>query len=180
MRSIFTVHAGEYLVANELERSFPKQRIWIPSKDSGIDLLVTDGSCRKIASLQVKFSKDHLASGKEIRATPHIKSGGWWALNRKKLEESEADFWVLVLCESHNRRYDYVVISPQELANRYKVIAPDVETIQSYFWVTKAGKCWETRGLGKWEMHEICNDTFRDKNREFSDFLNHWPWAAKV
>jgi hypothetical protein len=80
MRPIFTVHAGEYLVACEIETRFPEYRVWIPSKDSGIDLLVTDDACRKVASIQVKFSKDHLASGKESRATEEIKSGGWWKL----------------------------------------------------------------------------------------------------
>lgn len=176
MRPIFTVHAGEYLVACEVETLFPHHRVWIPSKDSGIDLLVTDKSCRKEASMQVKFSKDHLASGKEGRATADIKSGGWWKLDRKKLSESSADLWVLVLCEFNTRKYDYVVISPKELAQRYAVIAPGSDTIQSYFWVTRSGKCWETRGLGKGELQAVCDGTFKSKPREFTAFLNRWPF----
>ena len=58
MRPIFTIHAGEYLVATEIERAFPKLQIWIPSRDTGVDLLVTDRLQTKVASLQVKFSKD--------------------------------------------------------------------------------------------------------------------------
>jgi hypothetical protein len=179
MRPIFTVHAGEYLVACEIEALFPNHRVWIPSKDSGIDLLVTDKNCQKQASIQVKFSKDHLASGKEARATEKIKSGGWWTLDRRKLSESPADFWVLVLCEFNTRKYDYVVVAPQELACRYASIVPDNDTIQSYFWVTRAGKCWETRGLRKEELQAVCNGTFESKPREFTSFLNQWPFKSK-
>ena len=60
MRPIFTVHAGEYLVACEIETRYKNHQVWIPSKDSGIDLLVTDLSCQKVASIQVKFSKDKI------------------------------------------------------------------------------------------------------------------------
>ena len=176
MRPIFTVHAGEYLVACEIEALFPDTRVWVPSKDSGVDLLVTDSSCKKLASIQVKFSKDHLASGKETRATAQIKSGGWWKLDRKKLSESPSDLWVLVLCEFETRKYDFVIISPKELSRRYAVIAADTDTIQSYFWVTRSGKCWETRGLGKTELQAVCDGSFESKPREFTPFLNSWPF----
>jgi hypothetical protein len=180
MRPIFTVHAGEYLVACEIESLFPRHRVWVPSKDSGIDLLVTDLSCKKQASIQVKFSKDHLASGKEARATAEIKSGGWWTLNRQKLSESPADFWVLVLCEFNTRKYDYVVITPQELSQRYEAIAPGNNNIQSYFWVTRSGKCWETRGLGKSDLQAVCNGEFQSEQRDFTKFLNCWPFKNEA
>lgn len=176
LRSIFTVHAGEYLVACEIETRFPKHRVWIPSKDNGVDLLVTDGVCESPVAIQVKFSKDHLGSGKEARATADIKSGGWWKISRKKLENSPAAYWVLVLCDFHSRRYDYVVISPAELAKRYKSIDPDGDAIQSYFWVTRSGKCWETRGLGKAELQAVCEGSFKDSQRDFTKFLNVWPF----
>lgn len=57
MRPIFTIHAGEYLVANELERLFPHLRIWVPSKDTGIDLLVTDSSQNKLAWILHEYQK---------------------------------------------------------------------------------------------------------------------------
>ena len=174
MRPIFTVHAGEYLVASEIEVLFPEHRVWIPSKDDGIDLLVTNKLCQKPTSIQVKFSKDHLASGENAHATAEIKSGDWWKLNRRKLLESPADLWVLVLCEFENRKYDYVVIPPKELAHRYNTIAPNAETIQSYFWVTRAGRCWETRGLGKSELQAVCNGSFVSEPRNFTTFLNSW------
>jgi hypothetical protein len=180
MRPIFTVHAGEYLVGCEIEARFPKLRVWIPSKDTGIDLLVTDKQCRSKTSVQVKFSKDHLASGKEARATAAIKSGGWWKLDRNKLSASPADLWVLVLCEFNTRKYDYVVISSKELAQRYDAICPNDDIIQSYFWVTRDGKCWETRGLSKMELAAVCEGTFVNAPREFTSFLNRWPFKNEA
>jgi hypothetical protein len=178
MRPIFTVHAGEYLVASEIEHRFPNLRVWVPSKDTGIDLLVTDESQNKVASIQVKFSKDHLATGKEARATSQIKSGGWWKLDREKLAESTADLWVLVLCDLHSRRYDFVIVPPLALAKRYMQIAPESKTIQSYFWVTHAGRCWETRGLNKVELSLVCSENFQDKPRDFTGYLNVWPFKT--
>jgi hypothetical protein len=178
MRPIFTVHAGEYLVACELENRFPSLRVWIPSKDTGIDLLVTDKNCKKLSSLQVKFSKDHLASGKEVRATAAIKSGGWWKLDRKQLSESPADLWVLVLCEFNSRKYDFMVIQPSQLAHRYEAIAPGLEAIQSYFWVTRAGRCWETRGLNKTDLKAVCDGTFTCSSRDFTAFMDGWPFKS--
>lgn len=59
MKPLFTIHAGEYLVgAHYIERNFPHWKVWLPSKDSGVDLLVTDARNRKTVSLQIKFSKD--------------------------------------------------------------------------------------------------------------------------
>lgn len=176
MRPIFTVHAGEYIVASEIEKRYKSQRVWIPSKDDGLDLLVTDETCTKSSSLQVKFSKDHLASGKEKNANREVKAGGWWKLNREQLRKSNADLWVLVLCGFDTRTYDFVVIKPKTLAARYDAIAPDGETIQSYLWVTRDKKCWETRGLGKHDLAAICNGSFTDRDRDLTAYLNAWPF----
>lgn len=80
MRPIFSVHAGEYLVGTHIEENYKNLNVWIPAKDTGIDLLLTDKTNRKTLSIQVKFSKDFLGSlGKttsEAVATK-VKSGGW-------------------------------------------------------------------------------------------------------
>jgi hypothetical protein len=62
MKPLFSVHAGEYLVGSHIEHRFRKVNVWVPAKDTGIDLLVTDRSNRRSASLQVKFSKDFLVT----------------------------------------------------------------------------------------------------------------------
>jgi len=51
MRPIFTIHAGEYLAATEIQKTFRDLQVWIPSKDTGIDLLVTDARQNRVASL---------------------------------------------------------------------------------------------------------------------------------
>jgi hypothetical protein len=61
MRPIFTVHAGEYLVGTYIEENLPHLNVWIPSRDIGTDLLVTDSTNKRAVSLQVKFSKDFMA-----------------------------------------------------------------------------------------------------------------------
>jgi hypothetical protein len=176
MRPIFTVHAGEYIVGNHIEARFPRFKVWVPSKDDGVDLLVTDCVGTKVASLQIKFSKDHLATGNEPNATRAIKSGGWWRFDLSKIEQSPADYWVLVLCNFTSRQYDFVVIQPNELAARYRAIAPGVEKIQSYFWVLQTNHCWETRGLGRADIARVCNGEFNNNNRNFTDHLNKWPF----
>jgi len=66
MRPIFTIHAGEFLVAEHIEKKFRDLNVWIPTKDTGIDLLVTNKKDQsKSVSIQVKFSRDY----KPVEAT---------------------------------------------------------------------------------------------------------------
>jgi hypothetical protein len=59
MRPIFTIHAGEFLVGEYIEKSYPELNVWIPSKDTGIDLLVTNKKdASKSVAIQVKMSRD--------------------------------------------------------------------------------------------------------------------------
>jgi hypothetical protein len=62
MRPIFTIHAGEFIVGEHLERSFKDINIWVPTKDTGVDLLVTNSTNTKGISFQVKFSRDYLTT----------------------------------------------------------------------------------------------------------------------
>ena len=176
MRPIFTIHAGEYLVGTKIEESFPNLRVWIPSRDSGVDLLVTDSHHNKVASLQVKFSKGYLGTVTKSFVTPEIESGGWWTLKRKKLQASLADLWVMVLYQFQTRKFDFVVVSPRELLSRYDRISGATEVIQSYFWVTRQGRCWETRGLGKADLERVCLGKFQSQARDFTRYLNAWPF----
>jgi len=177
MRPLFTIHAGEYLVATEIERAFPQLQIWIPSRDTGVDLLVTDSQQGKVASLQIKFSKDYLGSTNSA-LSPAMISTGWWTFKRKKIADSPADYWVLVLYRVQSRQFDFVVIPPKELLARYDSLAPKQASIQSYFTVTAKKRCWETRGLGKDSKVAIEAGTYANPDREFSQYLNAWPLKA--
>lgn len=60
MRPMFTVHAGEFLVGQYIEERFKNKNVWVPTKDLGIDLLVTNRTRQESMALQVKFSRDFL------------------------------------------------------------------------------------------------------------------------
>jgi hypothetical protein len=46
MRPLFTVHAGEFVVGNEIESRFPEATLWLPAKDTGVDLLTCENGQR--------------------------------------------------------------------------------------------------------------------------------------
>jgi len=189
LKPIFTIHAGEYLVASHLEENFKGLEIWLPTRDTGVDLLVTNpksssqNSIRAV-SLQVKFSKDFLGNKGGGKSAPSsinskIKAGGWWTFKYDKIEKSQADLWVLVLYRFSHRDFDFVVIEPKQLLERYKKLGYSSGIIQSYIWVTENRQCWETRGLGKAEQEAIADGIFKDSVRDLSQFLNNWQPLEK-
>lgn len=136
MKTIFTIHAGEYLVGSHIESHFKDWRVWIPSKDTGIDLLVSNADNSKTASIQVKFSKDFLVTHGKPAHQSKLVSCGWWTLNRQKLKDSTANFWVFVMHSFNQKNMQYVIIQPQELYRRLNLIHSKTKGIQSYLWVT--------------------------------------------
>jgi hypothetical protein len=176
MKPISSIYAGEYLVGTYIEENYKTFNVWLPSKDTGIDLLVTDKTNSKTVSLQVKFSKDFLGSLgnslSEVVATK-VKSGGWWTFNTEKIRSSRADLWILVLYRFSRRDYDLLVIEPANLLRRYEQLNR-TGRIQSYVWVTASGKRWETRGLNKQKQIELANDDLVDSARDLSAYLNNW------
>jgi hypothetical protein len=179
MRPIFTIHAGEYLVGSYIEKTYKKLQVWLPSKDTGVDLLVTNQQLTQATSIQVKFSKDFMGNigGRKkssIDIETRIKSGGWWTFDSDKIKNSPADLWVLVLYRFSHRDFDFVIIEPSKLLERYKKLGKASGTIQSYVWVTENGQCWETRGLSKTKQVSIATETFDSPVRNLTDFLNNW------
>ena len=73
MKSLFTVHAGEYLTGAYIEEKLSNKEhsynVWVPGRDTGIDLLVTNSDNTKMCSLQVKYSKDYYLTlgGSELK-----------------------------------------------------------------------------------------------------------------
>lgn len=182
MKPIFTIHAGEYLVGSEIENRFKNARVWVPSKDTGIDLLVTNNACKSPISLQVKFSKDFFSTRKKTQATEKLKSGGWWQFNKDKIESSPADYWVLVLYQFQSRQHDFIIIKPSKLIEMYNTISSSKSKIQSYVWVTdhKTPQCWETRGLNKSDQIKISEGQFVSKARNLTKYLNNWSCIEKL
>lgn len=182
MKPIFTVHAGEYLVGSEIEEKYPDLRVWVPSKDTGIDLLVTSADCKKSVSLQVKFSKDFLGKSVKDVISKGVKSGGWWTFKREKMATSPADYWILVLYQFQHRAYDFVTIKPSKLLSIYDALERGKGTIQSYVWVTSnnPAMCWETRGLNKLDQEQIAIGAYKNRQRNLTPYLNDWKTIEKL
>ncbi|MFC1451996.1 hypothetical protein ACFLSJ_01475 [Verrucomicrobiota bacterium] len=175
MKPLFTVHAGEYLAGAYIERTYSRWNVWVPSKDTGIDLLVTDAKNRKAVSIQVKFSKDFIPTHGSLLLQSRMLAGGWWTLDPTKIQKSNADFWVFVLPSFIEKDTSFIILPPAELLRRFKAIHGAIKKrIDSYLRVTKTKRCWEARGLPNADQELIALDRFTDKNRDFTAFLNGW------
>ena len=174
MKTLFTVHTGEFVVGDFIERTFRRVNLWVPSRDTGVDLLVTDSKNQKAVSLQVKFSRDFLATHMAAIFQKPLRACGWWSLNRQKIANSKADYWVFVLVGFERRSTDCVIIKPSELLARLDSIHGKVRTIQSYLWVTEKNRCWETRGLKRQEQLAIAQGQYSNGVRDLSEYLNKW------
>lgn len=180
MKPLFTVHAGEYLVGSYIEKNFPKWRVWVPAKDTGIDLLITNHPNTRAVSLQVKFSKDFNPTNQANVLQDKLRATGWWRHQAKKIKASKADFWVFVLPSFMEHETSFIIIPPADLLPRLRSIHEGCErTIHSYFSVTKTGRCWETRGLNKADLDLIASDRFRNTCRDFTLSLNAWHQIQK-
>src|SRR4030065_2867847 len=129
MRPLFTIHAGEFVVGDHIERKFRRVNLWVPSRDTGTDLLVTDSKNEKAVSLQVKFSRDFLATHMPSIFQKPLRACGWWSLNREKISKSKADYWVFVLVGFERRGTDFVIIKPSELPAPVDAIHGEGENI---------------------------------------------------
>jgi len=183
MRPLFTIHAGEYLVGSEIEQQFKKEKlnVWIPSKDTGVDLLVSDYHNRRTVSLQVKFGKDFLPTHMPVEFQEPLRVCTWFTINRDKLRKSQADFWVFVLNGFKRHTCDFVVVPKAELERRLKLIHGfEKKMIQSYLWVTESNRCWEARDLdgGAEDRIRIKDNKYENPVRDFTKFLNENGWAG--
>lgn len=174
MESLFTVHAGELLVGSQIEQRFKNAQLWLPAKDTGVDILVTSAKRGRTVSLQVKFSHDFLITHMKSIYQEGLVACGWWTHSRKKILASKADLWVFALQAFDPKRTQYVLISPKELHRRLSAIHGSGDRVHSYLWVTKKGKCWEARGLSKRDEILIANHAYVNPDRDFSSYLNTW------
>lgn len=142
MKPLFSIHAGEFLTVDYIERKFRKVNVWIPTKDTGVDILVSDKKNRKAVSLQVKFSRDFLRTHMPPVFQEPLRACGWWTLNRHKLANSAADYWVFVLVGFAGRSTDFVIIKPADLSRRLRAIRiGKPNAVQTYLWVTQEKRC---------------------------------------
>lgn len=175
VKSLFTIHAGEFVAGDYIERTYRRVNVWVPVKDAGVDLLVSDGKNKRVVSLQVKFSRDFLATHMADVFQKPLRACGWWKLDRQKIAVSPADYWVFVLVGFERRSTDFVIITPAELLRRLDAVHHgNPKVFQSYLWVTKKRECWEARGLTRPDQLRIAQGQFKDVERNFSAYLNNW------
>jgi len=172
---MFTIHAGEYLVGLYVQKRL-RLNAWIPAKDTGIDLLVTDRENRRTISLQAKYGKDFLPEERNPELREKLRCLSWFTLNRAKLEDSPAEFWVFVLHGFKSKVPDFMVIPTAELRRRMTKLHND-KTLQVYFCTTGSNLCWEVRGLGH-DMLRIKDGVRNEPLRDFTQYLNKNGWAA--
>ncbi len=180
MKPLFTIHAGEYLVGARLEQQFKRINVWIPLRDSGIDLLVSDRRNRKSVSLQVKFSKDFLVTHMGPEFQKELRACGWWTIKREKLAKSSADYWVFVLQGFASRSTDFVVVPRVKLLKSLQAVHGRKKLIQVYIWVTERNKCWDTRGLTRPAQLQVAQGTFKHRHRDMTEWLNNWAPVAQL
>lgn len=179
MQPMFTVHVGEYLVGSHIQDRFKKYNVWVPSKDTGIDLLVTNARNNKAVSLQTKFSKDYTVTHMAADLQNKFKAWGWWTLASDKIRKSPAELWVFVMQSFRKKSIECIVIPPKVLLQRLRKIHDRKKLYHTYLWVSNNGKCWETRGLRKPEKILIANDSYCNQDRDFTAYLNNWRLLKK-
>jgi hypothetical protein len=180
MKALFTIHAGEYLVGSQLEKHFKSFDVWLPSKDTGIDLLLTNPRKPKRVGIQVKFSKDFLPADMSPVFQQDLLACGWWTINAGKIRRSKADFWVFALYSIDNRAAQYVIIKPKELLRRLKTIYGSLPSFNVYLWVTKKKKCWETRSLNTFDKQLLAKGRYVNAKCDMTRYLNDWKSIRKL
>jgi hypothetical protein len=175
MRPLFTVHAGEFLVGEFIERNYPELNIWIPAKDTGVDLLVTGKPGREPVSLQVKLSRDYRAPEAVDEFDHTVVAAGWLTINRVKLQASPAAWWVVVLV-SHERRAkpQHIVIAPKELLKRLTATHGNAKSYHFYPWLTKEGTAMDGRGLSRADRKSLAAGNFHLGSRDLTPFVENW------
>lgn len=180
MRPIFTIHAGEYIFAEEVAKKFKSLELWIPVRDTGVDFLVTnreiDTKSIQVKSIQVKMSRDY----SPLAASRHpfnIVAGGWFRFRRAQLENSKADLWSLIVISREKNFHPYFInISPEDLLNKLSDTHGENETYDFYPWILESGCCLDGRGLKKQDLETIKNDPMKDIDpvRNWTPFCQNW------
>jgi hypothetical protein len=175
MKPLFTIHEGEFLVGDLINRKFGhKFNVWVPTKDSGIDLLVTRKRLRgKAVGLQVKFSRS-FDIPQELAG--RVIATSWYKLDPKKVRKSEADLWVFAILTLRHEQH-FVVIPTRELQKRVPCGRSKMWNL--YLWVYADGSCYQVRDLNNEERFDAVRHGVRDRNRDFSEWLDNWKLMDK-
>ncbi|MGS2743287.1 hypothetical protein ACU6TU_06775 [Halomonas sp. LS-001] len=177
MKPIFTVHAGEFVFGEHVEKNFQGLRLWVPTKDTGIDFLVTDSAGRKTVSVQVKMSRDYRPSLATTEFDKSLKAAGWFVFSHSALESSPADIWSIILI-SHERKSKPVFLNvpPNELLRCLVETHGKQKNYHLYPWLFTDGRCIEGRGLKKADKRAFMARQYDTASRDLSTFHENWDF----
>jgi hypothetical protein len=175
MKPIFTIHEGEFLVGDYINRKLGHQyNVWVPTKDSGVDLLVTRKHRKgEAVGLQAKFSRSFDIRPELAR---HVIATSWFVLEPQKIRKSQADLWVFAIMTLQHDQH-FVVIPKRELQKRIPRNPGKRWTL--YLWVYADGSCFQVRDLSTDERLETVHSGVRDRRRDFSQWLENWRLLEK-
>ncbi len=166
-------------VAAHIERCFKHVDVSSPGRGTGVDLLLTDRRHRRAVGLQVKLS-NYVQFGRP-EYEKRLRACGYWNIDRNKLHDSPADYWVLLLQGLAARSEDYVVVvPPAELWRRLQNRWPGGHRVHVFLWVTKDERCWDTLELSKDNVDRIFSSEYDEPEREYTEWLNNWKPIARL
>jgi hypothetical protein len=176
MKPLFTVHEGEFLVGDYINRKLGRTfDVWVPTKDAGVDLLVTRKRHKgKAVRLQVKFSRSFDIREELAR---HVLATSWFRLEPSKIRRSPADLWVFAILTLRHEEH-FVVIPKRELQKR--VPRGPGKRWDLYLWVYDNGSCYQVRDLNTEDKLETIHHGVRDIRRDFSEWLENWKVLEKL
>lgn len=168
MHHLYSPTPGEFLVGEELERR--EFQVYLPTKDSGIDLLVARRGCH--LAVQVKESRTYPQPTRSA-----VDWSSWTQLAPRDLgraQELGVDFFVFVVhvpdVSGARPRFRplYIVIAPGELERRLAAYRPSADRAV-YWYQSEDRQLWEVRG-----RKSEAGPTFRVPERNFTSHLNAW------
>jgi hypothetical protein len=159
VKNLWSLTAGEALVADELVSHRPDLEVFFPTKDMAVDLIAVkmldSPTKRKIISIQVKESREY-QDGK-----------CWVGINSKYLKRGfkRVDYYIFVLynlTEKENKlafKPNYIVVPTKELLKRLKGkrIGRGKGGYDFYFTV-KGRQVFEDRDKTKFTYHRFLNN----------------------
>ncbi len=192
MRPIFTIHAGEFIFGEEVERLDSSVRLWLPTKDTGVDFLLTNQKNTKSVGVQVKMSRDYRPNVASSKFEEALDAAGWFVFSAKKLRQSEAEIWSLVLVSRERRSRPYFLnISPLELLEKLEAIHGKKDSYHLYIWVLSRAKltdvntengyiCIEGREIKKDGKEKIASGDYFFGERELTQYLDSWGFVKNL
>ncbi len=176
MKPILTIHEGEFLVGDYINRKLAyKYNVWVPTKDIGVDLLVTRKRNRgKPVGLQVKFSRSFDVHKELIR---DVLATSWYTLDPKKVRQSQADLWVFVFMTLRHERY-FVLLPAAELRKRIPRRCGSKWNL--YLWAYTDGSCYQVRDLNLEGRLSAVHRGVQDQRQDFTKWFENWRLLDKL